>query len=191
MSANLQKNQNETNPIPAGIVSGMEGFWDELTKTKFLAIQGVIKPFNEWSSSIQNRIVAIFNNDSYSRDYLRRKGIIAFSEAFDKWWKCVVGGLDGTPDFDNDNLFPDSFINTCNCNECPDRGKLCGRASMLKNFEVATIQTLEKGNSLSQSAMILCISLPAMKKRVEAINIKLGTRNMASMIATSAKLGII
>jgi hypothetical protein len=190
METNVTKNSNQ-NPIPAGIISGMEGFWDEETKTKWLAIDGDIRPFDQHPTEIQNRIVTIFLNDTFSRNYLRKIGITAFTEAFDRWWKCVIGGLDSQPDFDSKGLHPDAYINTCNDMNCPDRGKLCGRESMLKNFEVETISVLEKGHSFFKSAQILCVSVPAMKKRVEKINEKLGTRNMASMIATSASFGII
>lgn len=182
--------QNTTR-IPAGIISGREGFWDSQTNTKWLAIDGTVKLFDQWPTKIQNEIVAIFLNDIASRNYLRKLGITAFSEAFDRWFQCVVGGLDSVPDFSNNKLTPDAFNNTCQNMACQDRGKLCGRTSKLKSFEVQTIRTLEKGHSLNESAKILCISLPAVKKRVENINIKLGTRNMASMIATSANFGIL
>lgn len=178
--------------IPAGIISGREGFWDSQTNTKWLAIDGTVKRFDQWPTKIQNETVDAFLQDTESRNYLRKIGITAFSSAFDRWYKCVIGGLDCVPDFNNKNqVVPDAFINTCQNMICDDRGKLCGRKLKLKNFEVQTICTLEKGHSLNESAKILCISLPAVKKRVENINIKLGTRNMASMIATSANFGIL
>jgi DNA-binding NarL/FixJ family response regulator len=62
---------------------------------------------------------------------------------------------------------------------------------MLKDFEVKTIRILANGFSIQQASKKLFVSVPAIKKRIQTINEKLGTHNMASMIATSAGLGIV
>lgn len=177
--------------IPAGVISGMEAFYDEATNTKYLGIDGDIKRFDQWPTKVQNEVVAEFRNDKDSQAYLKAKGVTGFQDQFERWYKCVIGGFDGVPDFNAKGLCPDVYTNTCTNTSCPDRGKLCGKSLQLRNFEVETIQLLSQGYSINQASKRLFVTVPAVKKRVEVINQKLGSRNMASMIATSASLGII
>lgn len=183
MSANLNK-------IPAGITNGTEAFW--LDGEKWLIHNGEAKPFNQFPTAIQNQIVDLFANDTQSRSILQKHGIKGFSQQFDTWYKCVVGGLDNTPDFTNwQQLTADSFANTCPETNCPMRGKLCGRAMALNNIEVDTIRFFAKGYTIGQVAKEQFVTEAAIKSRLNTIHYKTQTRNMASLMVVATVNGVI
>lgn len=174
--------------IPAGLFSGTEAFWHE--GEKWVLTNGTRKPFHECDSSIQQPIWKAFMADKHSLAYIAKMGISKASEVFDTWYRCVVGGLDHVPDFLNEKFTPDAFNNLCCDFSCPHRGRLCSRATGLKNYEVETIAALKQGESLEQTASHIFVSLPGMKSRVEKIKIKLNVSNMAQLMARTAELGI-
>lgn len=184
---NLQQIATQTK-IPAGIFSGTEAFWHN--GQKWVIANGSTKLFYECDSTIQQPIWRAFLADKQSHAYLKKIGITKASEAFDRWYRCVVGGLDHVPDFDKGKFTPDTYNNMCADHSCPHRGRLCSRATGLKNYEVETITALIKGTSLEQSASDICVSLPGMKSRVEKIKIKMDCANMAALMYQSAKIGI-
>lgn len=176
------------NIIPAGFFTGTEAFWHE--DEKWVIADGTIKRFHECDSRIQQPIWKAFIADQQSLAYLAKMGLTKASEVFDRWYRCVIGGLDSVQDFSNDKHTPDSFNNMCTDMQCPHRGRLCSCATGLKNYEVETLVALKKGESLERTASILCVSLPGMKSRVEKIKEKLQVSNMASLMARTAELGI-
>lgn len=184
---NLQ--QKLTPNIPAGIFSpGFEAFWHE--DEKWVLANGHRMRFKECDSSIRQPIWNAFLNDKQSLAYIAKMGIKKASEVFDTWYRCVIGGLDHVPDFLNDKLTPDAYNNLCGDFACPHRGRLCSRASGLKNYEVQTLFALKNGESLERTASFLCVSLPGMKSRVEKIKEKLEVPNMAALMARTAEFGI-
>ena len=174
--------------VPAGIFKGTEAFWYE--GQKWVIHQGVTMLFNEAPTKIQNMIAEAFLADTRSRDILRAEGITKFSEAFDRWYRCVIGALDEAPDFRDGNLNADAYNHMCTDYQCPLRGKLCSLATGLKNYEVETIIALKLGHSIEETARMLCISLPGLKSRIEKLKEKLNATNMASLIAIASKIGI-
>lgn len=179
--------------IPAGVLEGTEAFWiDEDTKNqKWLIHNRQSMRYCEAPTKVQNQIAMMFLNDKHSRNYLENVlGITAFSIAFDRWYKCVVGALDGTPDFVNGCLEPDGFNSSCRDMECEHRGKLCSVAAGLKFYEVSTLALLKQGLTIDQVARKLYLSVAAVKSRIEKIKEKFETNNMASTIARAVELGI-
>lgn len=188
METNLQ--QNRTRIIPGGIFSGIEAFWYENEKWVFAS--GTAFRFKDASPKVQQAIRDAFMDDKQSINYLKKIGITKFSEAFERWYKCVVGGLDSTPDISNSNRFTaDAYNNMCSDTHCPDRGLFCSRTVGLRNYEVQTILALRRGQSLQNTASDLCISFPGLKSRVEKIKIKLNAKNMAELISKTAEIGIL
>lgn len=189
METNLQQKPDEGTRLPAGIIEGTEAFWHQ--GEKWLIHNGVTTRFDDAPVKIRKMVIGAFLNDTHSRDILRKSGITKMSEAFEKWYRCVVGALDSTPDFNfsNKQTIPDSYNNTC-AENCPLRGKLCSVSTGLKNYEVQTILVLKRGLTFEKSAEQLCVSLPGLKSRIEKIKNKLGAQNMASLIACASYLGI-
>lgn len=183
MSANLNK-------IPAGITNGTEAFW--LDGEKWLIHNGEVKPLNQFPTSVQNRIVDLFALDTESRTILKKNQIHGFMQQFDAWYKCVIGGLDNIPDFTNwAQLTADSFANTCSETNCSMRGKLCGRAVALNSIEIDTIRCLSRGSTIAQVAKELFVTEAAIKSRINTIHYKTRSRNMAELMAVTARAGVI
>lgn len=186
MTAKLQISSKS--PIPAGIFSGIEAFW--YNDEKWVIAHGEVRRFDECDSSIQQPIWKAFLNDKQSLGYLSKIGIKKASESFDRWFRCVVGGLDAIPDVLNDKFTPDTFVNTCADNHCPHRGKLCSCAAGLLNYEVETIAALQTARNMQHAAESIHISLPAIKSRIEKLHIKLDVNNSIAMMHRAAQLGI-
>lgn len=174
--------------IPAGILEGTEAFWFD--NEKWLIHNGEAMKFKDAPIKLRNMIVYLFKCDVQSRAYLTKIGVKAFSESFEMWYKCVIGGIDETPDFGCGRLQPDAFNNNCKDYDCPHRGRFCSLAIGLKYFEVSTIAALKAGFTETQTAQMLCVSEAGLKSRIEKIKEKLGATNMASMIARGVELGI-
>jgi hypothetical protein len=187
MRTKLQQTEIKSN-IPAGIIEGTEAFW--FNNQKWLIHEGKATKFEDAPVKVQNMIAMAFLNDKKSRDYLKKMGVTAFSKGMDMWYRCVLGALDGTPDFKNGKFTPDAYNSACTDTKCPHRGKFCSLGPALKNFEVATIDALKGGFTIEQTATLLFISPATLKSRLEKIKEKLGARNMASMMARATELGV-
>ena len=135
-------------------------------------------------------VIEAFLKDTRSRNILRKSGITKMSEAFNKWYRCVVGALDEQSDVIEGKVIPDLYNNTCSDFSCPLRGILCSTGTGLKNYEVETLSVLKLGLTYEKTADYLCLSIPGLKSRVEKIKEKLGANNMASLIACASYLGI-
>lgn len=186
MDTKLTKTDNS--PIPAGIFSGIEALYHE--GEKWVIANGTTQRFHESPSSIQQPIWKAFMSDKQSLAYLAKMGITKASEAFDWWYKCVIGGLDHIPDLLNGKLIPDAYNNMCGDFQCAHRGRLCSRATGLKNYEVETLAALKTGESIERAASLLCISHNGLKSRIEKIKEKLHVPNMAALMAKSSAFGI-
>jgi hypothetical protein len=182
----LQKNQSRI--MPAGIIEGIEGFWHD--NEKWVMLEGTKMRYHDAPGYVQRMFACAFMNDLSSREYMKRHGVTAFSEAFDWWFRCVVGAYDFTPDFLNGKFTPDSYNNNCTDTNCPHRGKLCGRASRLNSFDVKTLAALKRGHNFRQTAASLYVSEPGLKSRVTKLREKLEARNIAALTARAAEIGI-
>jgi len=180
--------KTDKSPIPAGIFSGIEAFYHE--GEKWVIAHGTTYSFHEAPSTIQQQVWKAFTADKKSLAYLTKMGLTKHREVFERWYKCVIGGLDSIPDLVDDKLTPDAYNNMCSDLHCPHRGRLCSCITGLKNYEVATIVALRNGESMERAASKLCVSLPGMKSRVEKIKEKLQVPNMAALMAFSANIGI-
>jgi len=174
--------------VPAGLITGIEAFW--YNSEKWVIANGTTSRFVDAPPVIQQTIAKAFQQDAESIAYLSKMGLTRFTETFDRWYQCVVGGLDNVPDFENGTLKSDAYNNMCIDSNCPHRGKLCSRALALKNYEIETIVALKQGHNLEITASQLCISLPGMKSRVEKIKETLHVPNMAALMAYAAEIGI-
>lgn len=187
MKANVQKQQS-TGKLPAGIMEGTEAFWHN--NEKWLIHDGRAIKFCNAPASLQRMIADRFLADKQSISYLKSIGITGFTAGFERWYRCVIGAIDETPDFDSGRFVPDAFNTSCNDYDCPHRGRLCSMATGLKYYEVATISALKGGFTETQTAALLCISVAGLKSRIEKIKEKLGATNMASMMAKAVEFGI-
>jgi len=179
---------NQSNsPIPAGIFSGIEAF--HANGENWVLAYGTAYRYNDAPTPVKQQIQKAFMNDKQSLAYLAKMGIVKASEVFDTWYRCVVGGLDHVPDFGK-MFTPDAYNNMCTDTNCHHRGRLCGRASALKNYEVETIAMLERGESMEQTAQHLFITQRGIKSRVEKLKEKLECPNMAALMCKTAQLGI-
>ncbi len=179
--------RNLTQNVPAGIFSGIEAFWYQ--EEKWVIAHGTTYRFHEAPSTIQQQIWKAFYNDKQSLAYLAKIGLSKHSEVFDRWYQCVVGGLDHIPDF-GQKLIPDAYNNMCDDMQCPHRGRLCGCASGLKNIEVETIAALKSAKNMEQAAEAIHVSLPAIKSRVAIMHEKLHVSNSVAMMARASELGV-
>ena len=173
--------------VPAGIFSGTEAFWHK--SEKWVIAHGNTKRFDECDSSIQQPIWKAFLSDKQSLAYIAKLGITKSSEVFERWYRCVVGGLDHVPDFDF-RFTPDAYNNMCTDHSCPHRGRLCSRAAGLKNYEVETIIALKSAKNMDQVAHSIHVSLPAVKSRVAIMREKMNVATTVGIIARAAELGI-
>lgn len=179
---------SEQNQIPAGIFSGIEAFWHE--GEKWVIANGTVQRFHEAPSTVQQPIWRAFTNDKQSLAYLSKMGLTKASETFDKWYRCVIGGIDHVPDILKDKFSPDAYNNMCADHACPHRGRLCGLASGLKSRDVETLAILEHGESMERAAQHLFITPRGVKSRVEKMKEKLNAPNMGALMAIAAQLGI-
>jgi DNA-binding CsgD family transcriptional regulator len=186
MSTNVTK--TDKSPIPAGLITGIEAFWYE--NEKMVIANGTVSRYENSHPEVQKLVLEAFNNDTESLAYLSRIGINRFPDTFDRWFKCVVGGLDHVPDIMSKKFTPDSYNNLCNDTSCKHRGKLCSRSAGLKNFEIETIVALKQGVSIESAALILYVSIPTIKSRLEKIKQKLQVPNMAALMVKTTELGI-
>ncbi|NQU54057.1 MAG: hypothetical protein HQ522_16130 [Bacteroidetes bacterium] len=174
--------------IPAGIIEGIEAFW--YNNEKWVIFEGKAKRFHEAPGQIQRLIADACRNDQRSLLYLKKKGVVKFSDVFDLWYKCVVGDFECVPDFIDGKFTPDAYIHSCKDFTCVDRGRLCSLKPGLKHFEVATIIALKLGLSYEKTAVLLHISLAGFKSRVVKIREKLDAPNVTSMMAKATEMGI-
>ena len=179
--------KNKLAIVPAGILEGTEAFW--YNNEKWVLHEGKAMRFHEAPGSIQRMIANACLNDKQSQSYMRKCRVTKFSDAFDWWYKCVIGALDSVPDFINGKFVADAYNNTCTEN-CPHRGRFCSLEPGLKNFEVDTIKALKAGKSIAETADDLHISAAAAKSRIEKIKVKLDAPNMASMMSKAVSYGI-
>jgi DNA-binding CsgD family transcriptional regulator len=182
----LQKNQSRT--MPAGIFEGVEAFW--YAGEKWIIQDGVKMRFNDAPIKLRDMIAQAFLRDTHSTAYLKKIGIPEFSKAFEMWYKCVLGALDSIPDFNHGKFTADSFNYACEMADCPNRGKLCGRASGLNSIDVQTLKSLKQGENFKKTAEMLFVSEPGLKSRVTKLRQKLEVKNTAALTARAAEIGI-
>lgn len=187
METKVQQNNNMAN-LPAGIIEGTEAFWFD--DEKWLIHQGEAMRFNDAPIKLRNMIAEMFLTDKQSRAYLTKIGVTAFSQAFEMWYRCIIGALDQTPDFTDGNLTADAYNHACKDYRCIHRGHFCSLTPGLKNYEVETLVALKLGETIEHTASMLFVSVPGLKSRIEKIKEKLGATNMASMIAKAVEFGI-
>lgn len=181
--------KNKLAIIPAGIIEGIEPFW--FNNEKWILMQGEIPVrYHNASGKTQRMIADACRNDKRSLAYMHKHGTTGITAEFETWYKCVVGGLDSTPDFLKGKFTPDAYNNMCTDYDCPHRGKLCSVATGLRSHHVKTIVALKRGKSIAATANDLCISAAGMKSRIETIKIKLDAPNLPSMMAKAVEIGI-
>jgi DNA-binding CsgD family transcriptional regulator len=178
---------SDRSPIPAGIFSGIEAFWCD--NEKWVIAHGTTYRYNEAPTVVKSTIQKAFMADKQSLAYMAKMGLRKANEIFDTWFKCVVGGLDSVADFDR-RFTPDAYNNMCADTNCPHRGRLCGRASALRNYEVETLAQLATGNSMKTTSEHLFITRPGIRSRVDQVKEKLNAPNMAALMHRAAELGI-
>ncbi len=174
--------------LPAGLIEGTEAFWFD--NEKWVIHNGQTLRYNEAPTKIKQMIQTAFMNDEPSHKILKQAGINTLNETFDRWYRCVVGALDESPDFVDGNLNADAYNHSCADHTCQLRGKLCSLATGLKNYECETIAALKKGETIEQAADELCMSVAGLKSRIEKLKEKLEAKNMAQLIAKATRIGI-
>ena len=130
--------------------------------------------------------------DKAAQRYIKKAfGLTGFIKSFEKWMFCKFGGLDNVSDIDDDgDLIPDIFNNVC-AEDCPHRGRFCGKGSHLSARDVETLCEMGNGSTIEQAADKLFISVPGMKSRVNTLKEKTNSANMAELILKTAHMGAI
>ena len=177
-------------PIPAGLIGdGIEGFYFE--QKKMVIVNGSVFEYNNAPTEAKIAIQRAFANDRESLAYMATKmNIKSANEMFDWWYRCVIGGLDHVADIRNEKLTPDAYNNTCTDTTCRHRGLFCSRASGIRSHEVETIMMLKEGKSMETAAGELCVTLPAVKSRVEKLKEKFNAPNVVALVAIGTQMGI-
>lgn len=109
--------QFTTQNIPAGLFICAEAFWYQ--NEKWVLANGTKSRFSESTPKVQQTIWKHFLADKQSHSYLAKMGVVKVSETFDRWYRCVVGGLDSVPDFLETRFEEDAYNNLCNDHTCP------------------------------------------------------------------------
>lgn len=174
--------------MPAGLFEGVEAFWHN--GEKWILAAGHRMRFNDAPIKLRNMIANAFLHDEPSKAYFRRIGVTAFSEAFEMWYRCVVGALDSTPDFIKGHFTPDQFNTACADLDCPHRGKLCGSKTALNGQDVKTLTAIAMGETFRETASYLYISEAGLKSRVTKLRQKLEAKNIAALSARAAHVGV-
>lgn len=186
---NVQKNSTGTS-IPAGILSGVEGFYEN--GRKYVIINGTTMLFENAPTRVQNKIAEHCIADKQATYAIAEVvGTQAFSVVFDMWYRCRIGGLDSQPDFSDDleSFTPDAFNSQCTDDHCPMRGKLCNSLG-LKSFHMPTVRALVNGYTVKETAARVHLSVEGVKSQVKVIKETLGARNTAHMVSILASKGI-
>ena len=175
--------------MPAGLFGeGVEAFWH--AGEKWILMDGQRIRFNDAPLKVRNMIANVFLHDEPSKAYFRKIGVTGFSSAFEMWYRCVIGALDATPDFINDEFTPDTYNTSCSDFDCPHRGKLCGRKTAINNQDVQTLMALSMGETFRETASYLYISEAGLKSRVTKLRQKIEAKNIAALTARAAEIGI-
>jgi len=185
----LQKKTTQNPTMPAGLFGeGVEAFWH--AGEKWILMDGQRIRFNDAPLKVRNMIANVFLHDEPSKAYFRKIGVTGFSSAFEMWYRCVIGALDATPDFINDEFTPDTYNTSCSDFDCPHRGKLCGRKTAINNQDVQTLMALSMGETFRETASYLYISEAGLKSRVTKLRQKIEAKNIAALTARAAEIGI-
>lgn len=157
----------------------------------FALYQGKRIHFTELPSMEKRNFIDLYLSDKEGQRFIRDHfGITGFESAFKKWLFCKFGSLDGSPDMVDSRATPDTYNSACHRASCPGRGKFCGQASGVKDFEAATLKKIIAGKTTSEIANELNISHAAVKSRVEKLKIKFNAPNMAALAACAVEIGI-
>lgn len=188
METNVQQIGQSTN-IPAGIFSGTEIF---IREGQLYAIQnGMCLEFEDLPSVEKRSFMAQYIADKEGQQFIKKQfGITGFAEGFKKWMFCKFGSLDGSPDSVDNTITPDVYNNACTSTTCPGRGKFCSCESTLKGYEVETLRELKSGKTVKEVADVLCVSVPAVKSRIERLKEKFNVANVVALVAMTTELGI-
>lgn len=174
--------------LPAGLFAGVEAFWHK--GEKWILTDGQRMRFENAPIKLRNMILNTFLHDEPSKKYLKKIGISGFEPGFEMWYRCVLGALDGTPDFINGVFTPDYYNSTCKVCDCPHRGKLCGAKTALNGQDVKTLTALAMGETFRETASYLYISEAGLKSRVTKLRQKLEAKNIAALTARAARIGV-
>lgn len=186
MDTNLKEKEPLTN-IPAGIFHGTEVFY---IGTKAFALhEGIVTTFENLPSMIKQVFFRAFVKDKKAQHFFETElNITSIEVQFKQWLFCSFGALDSTPDYLDGKLIQDSFNSACKRKNCPGRGRFCGKASSLKDQDVATLQEIISGKSVKQIADTLHLSIPGTRSRINKLRDKLNAGNMAALAANAATI---
>lgn len=187
MNANVTK--TDKSPILAGMIGdGIEPFWYE--NEKWVLANGVVYRYNDAPTHIKAEILQEFIKDRQSHDYMAKMGITVANEVFERWYQCVVGGLDHVPDIRKEVFTPDAYNNLCADTKCEHRGLLCGRASGIRSWQAETIRAIKDGCSMEKAAEKVHVSHAAVRSRVSKMFEQTGVHTTAQLMCWATELGV-
>lgn len=178
-----------TPKIPAGIFNGTEIF--AANGTIYAMYHGNRLLFEELPSLEKRSFIADYIADKEAQKFIRDTfGITGFESGFKQWLFCKFGSLDGEPDSIDGRITPDKFNSACTRTDCPGRGKVCGKVSGLKGYEVATLQQVVAGRNTKEAADNLHVSVPGMKSRIIKLKSRFAAANIVVLAAKAVDMGI-
>lgn len=175
--------------IPAGIFRGTEVFVYE--KMIFAIYGGRRMCFEELPSMEKRQFINEYLEDKEGQRFIQNTfGIVGFESGFKQWLFCKFGSLDGEPDEIDGKITPDFYNNVCTKTDCPGRGKFCGVGAGLKGYEVETLREILSGKTAKEIADKLCVSVSAVKSRIEKLKDNYSVTNIVALAALAAQMGI-
>lgn len=188
MGTNVNNFEVSSN-IPAGIFRGTEVFVYE--KVIYAIYEGRRMRFEELPGMEKRQFVNEYLADKEGQCFIRDTfGIVGFESGFKMWLFCKFGSLDGDPDCIDGKITPDTYNSVCSRTDCPGRGKFCGVAAGLKGYEVETLREIIGGNTAKEVADKLCVSVPAVKSRIEKMKDHYSVTNIVALAALAAQMGV-
>lgn len=183
------RNLGQSPNIPAGIFSGTEIFAQG--GEMYAIYEGSKTRFEDLPSMEKRTFVSLYLEDKQGQKFIRDTfGITGFESGFKQWLFCKFGSLDGDPDSVDGDITPDTYNSACRSTNCPGRGKFCGTAVGLKDYEVETLRELKSGKTVKEVAGTLNVSVPAVKSRIEKLKERFSVANVVALVGIATELGI-
>ncbi|MGL5682589.1 MAG: hypothetical protein ACRDDZ_05965 [Marinifilaceae bacterium] len=129
METNVRNFELSSN-IPAGMFQGTEVFFHN--NIAYAIHNGMRMSFKDLPGRIQRDFFNEYYKDTEAQKIIRSMGINGVNSEFNQYLFCRFGALDGSPDYIEGKITEDCFNSSCKRDNCPGRGKLCGRTIGLK-----------------------------------------------------------
>lgn len=171
----------ENYTIPAGIVTGIEGFVHQ--DKKFLIVDGVTTLFEKAPAYAMKPFRDAFWADRKGRAWIQEHfGLSTVEAVFFQWYKCNFGALDDTADVDANTGEVVKDVNSfCGDADCKMAGIECCLPYGLKMDQVKTLRLIKQGKKSREIKQLLDVSFEAVRSRRRVLFVKFNVSNVAEL----------